>query len=65
MKSAKQLIRFLRTVLFGFMLAVCVVIGVAPIIPKRKKQFTIEIKMVEPGGIENTTAKINGVEKLL
>lgn len=30
---------------FAFMLAVCVIMGVAPVIPKRKEQFAIEAKM--------------------
>ena len=30
---------------FAFMLAVCVIIGVAPIIPKRKEPFSIEVKI--------------------
>jgi hypothetical protein len=37
------------------MLAVCMVIGVAPIIPKRKEQFAIEIKMEETEKKEKST----------
>jgi hypothetical protein len=43
--------------IFGFMLAVCMVMGVAPVIPKRKEQFVIEIKMEETEKNEDTTLK--------
>ena len=32
-------------VLLSFMLVVCTVTGVAPVIPKRKEECTVEIKM--------------------
>ena len=41
----KKLTKFLRLFLFAFMLSVCMVLGVGPVIPKRKEQFSIEIKM--------------------
>lgn len=44
MKFIKKLISFLRLLLFTFMLAVCMVMGIAPIIPRRKEQFSIEVK---------------------
>jgi hypothetical protein len=39
--------RYFRIILFAFMFSVCMVMGVAPIIPKRKEQFTIEIKTTD------------------
>ena len=39
--------RFFRIFLFAFMFAVCMVMGIAPVIPKRKGQFEIEVKMDE------------------
>jgi hypothetical protein len=53
----KKLLRFCRMFIFGFMLAVCMVMGVAPVIPKRKEQFVIEIKMEETEKNEDTTLK--------
>lgn len=41
----KKVTRFLRIAIIGFMLAVCIVIGVAPVIPKRKEEYSIEIKI--------------------
>jgi hypothetical protein len=48
MRSLKKLIRVFRMLFFAFMLAACMVLGVAPVIPKRKEPFSIEIKMEEP-----------------
>ncbi|MFT3934890.1 MAG: hypothetical protein QM726_14795 [Chitinophagaceae bacterium] len=45
MKFGKKLIRFTWLVLFAFMLAICMVLGVVPVIPRRKEQFSIEIKI--------------------
>ncbi|MEP6750912.1 MAG: hypothetical protein ABJB86_24470 [Bacteroidota bacterium] len=45
MNMLKKLARFSGRLLVGFMFAVCMVIGVVPIIPKRKEQFSIEVKM--------------------
>lgn len=47
MKFIKKTMRFCRIFLFAFMFAVCMVMGIAPVIPKRKEQFAIEIKMEE------------------
>ena len=44
MKMMKKIIRFTGLLCIGFMFAVCMVLGVVPIIPKRKEQFEIEIK---------------------
>jgi hypothetical protein len=43
----EKLMRFLHTIIIGFMLSVCIVLGVAPVIPKRKEEYTIEIKAEE------------------
>ncbi len=40
-------IRLFRILLFAFMFAVCMVLGIAPIIPRRKDSFAIEIKAAE------------------
>jgi hypothetical protein len=56
MRKLKKIIRLLHLLLFGFMLAVCIVMGVAPFIPKRKQEFTVEIKMEETEKKEETTA---------
>jgi hypothetical protein len=37
------------------MLAVCMVLGIAPIIPKRKDEISIEIKMKETAPTEKST----------
>ena len=49
--------------LFGFMLAICIVMGVAPVIPRRKEQVAIEVKMEETTEKENTTAVFNLFKK--
>ncbi len=55
----KKLLRFCRMLMFGFILAVCMVMGVAPVIPKRKEQFVIEVKMEETEKNEDTTLKLS------
>jgi hypothetical protein len=45
MKLLKKILQFSGRLLIAFMFAVCMVIGVVPIIPKRKEQFVIEIKI--------------------
>jgi hypothetical protein len=44
------------------MLAVCMVIGVAPVIPKRKEQFAIEVKIEEALKEEGSTKTIGKFE---
>ena len=46
-KSIKKLMRLFRIFLFAFMFAVCTIMGISPVIPKRKEQFEIEVKMDE------------------
>jgi hypothetical protein len=45
MKILKGLLKFSGRLLIGIMFAACMVAGVIPILPKRKEQFEIEIKM--------------------
>ena len=45
MKILKGLLKFSGRLLIGIMFAACMVAGVVPILPKRKEQFAIEIKM--------------------
>jgi hypothetical protein len=45
MENIKKLMRFFRNFLFAFLFAACMVMGVLPVIPKRKERFEIEIKM--------------------
>jgi hypothetical protein len=44
--------------LFAFMFSVCMVLGVVPIIPKRKEQPEIEIKVEEREEHDNTLKKV-------
>ena len=43
---------------FAFMLAVCMVMGIAPVIPKRKEQFAIEVKMEQPQNEDGKTISL-------
>jgi hypothetical protein len=45
MKIIKRAIRLLRIFLFVCMFAVCMVMGIVPVIPKRKERFEIEVKL--------------------
>lgn len=47
MKFIKRLLRVLRILLFAFMFAVCMVLGVVPVIPKRKEESAEEEAMLE------------------
>jgi hypothetical protein len=46
-KDIKIIFRFLRILLFAFMFSACMILGVVPIIPKRKEQHEIEIRIEE------------------
>jgi len=50
--------RLFRIFLFAFMFAVCMVMGIAPVIPKRKESFQIEIKLEENEKETNTEETI-------
>ena len=45
MKILKGLLKFSAGLLIGIMFATCMLVGVVPILPKRKEQFAIEIKI--------------------
>ena len=51
MKMLKKLCLYAGRLLMACMFAVCMITGVVPIIPKRKEQFEIEVKL-EKAGIE-------------
>ena len=57
MKYIRRILRFLRILLFAFMFSVCMVLGIVPIIPKRKEQPEIEIKIEAVEEKENITVK--------
>jgi len=59
MKILKRVFRFFRIFLFAFMLAICMVIGIAPLLPKRKESYAVEIKMEEPESSEDNNSTIN------
>ena len=44
------------------MLAVCIVMGVAVVIPKRKDELGIEIKIMEQEQKKDSAAEIKGME---
>ena len=50
--------RFFRIILLAFMFAVCMVMGIAPVIHKRKEQFEIEIKIEETGKADEAKENI-------
>ena len=54
----KRLVRLLRILLFAFMLAVCMALGIAPVIPKRKDEIAIEIIMKETAIVEKSTITV-------
>lgn len=56
-KKIKPIIRFFRILLFAFMFAVCMVMGIAPVIPKRNEEFEIEIKVTDTESKEETDKK--------
>lgn len=56
----KKLLKFSGRLLIACMFALCMVIGVVPVIPKKKEQFEIEIKMEQPADIweSETTVRL-------
>lgn len=47
MKKIKILIRISRLIIFAFLFAVCMVMGIMPVIPKRREQYVAEEKINE------------------
>jgi len=41
------------------MLAICMVIGIAPLLPKRKESYVVEIKMEKNESSEDSNLTIN------
>jgi hypothetical protein len=56
-KIFKKAVRFFRILFFAFMFAVCMVMGIVPIIPKRKKEFEIEVKIADTESEEKIEEK--------
>jgi type IV secretory pathway component VirB8 len=59
MKTLKRAFRFFRVLLFAFMLAICMVLGIAPLLPKRKESYAVEIKIEETESNEDNHSTIN------
>lgn len=62
MDKLKKCLKFSGQLLFACMFAACMVLGVVPIIPKRKEQFEIEIKMEQTDKEAKHTASFTGSE---
>jgi hypothetical protein len=58
MKILKKIVRFFRVLFFAFMFAVCMVMGIVPIVPKRKEECEIEIKIADTEKEEKAEEKI-------
>lgn len=58
MKIFKRTLRFLRILIFAFMFAVCMVMGVAPVIPKRKVELTIEVIVEDSKENDDSVSKV-------
>jgi len=65
MKLLKKLSLYAGRLLIACMFAICMVIGVVPIIPKRKEQFEIEVKLEkliqQPKAAQLITRKTNKI----
>ena len=55
MKRLKKICKLTGRIIFALMLSVCLVMGVAPVLPKRKESFAIEVQAEETEEKENTT----------
>jgi len=62
MKMLKKLCLYAVRLLIACMFAICIVIRVVPIVPKRKEQFEIEVKLEETS-TKLTDNSINYQEK--
>ena len=45
MRTLKTIAKLLRLLFFSFMFAICMVLGVVPVIPKRKEEYAVEIQI--------------------
>jgi hypothetical protein len=61
MKWFKKILKLLGFFLFAILLSACLVIGVAPVLPKRKEQFAVEIKIEVVEKKETNTVKMNDI----
>jgi hypothetical protein len=59
MKTLKKVFRIFRIFLFAFMLAICMVVGIAPLLTKRKESYAVEIKIEETESSEDNNSTIN------
>jgi hypothetical protein len=62
MKALKKLGLYTGRLLIACVFAICMVIGVVPIVPKRKEQFEIEVKLEETS-TELTSNSVNYQDK--
>jgi uncharacterized membrane protein len=56
-KVFRKIMKLSGTLLLAFMLSVCVVMGVAPVIPKRKEQYAIEMTVEQADKKEDVSKK--------
>jgi len=61
MNLIKGLLKFSRRLFIAFMFALCIVMGVVPVMPRRKEQFSIEAKKEQ----EEEDSENNSVEKFV
>ena len=45
MRTLKTMAKLLRLLFFSFMFAICMVLGVVSVIPKRKEEYAVEIQI--------------------
>jgi hypothetical protein len=54
----KKILRIFRMILFAFMLAVCMALGTAPVLSKRKQEIAIEINKEETEIMKGSTTSV-------
>ena len=60
----KKIIRRIKLLLVGFILAVCIVLGVAVVIPKRKEESAIEVEIITPETNEHETSSVTFIKRV-
>jgi hypothetical protein len=55
MKYLNKVMRHGRIVLIGIIMSLCVVMGIVPVLPKRREQAEIEYSMEEPADEDDST----------